>query len=158
MWYKISVICLLFFCGGCSIQPLYEFEDESDYQKNIRVDVIFGKNGQKLRGYLQDLIRDLDISDENYTLSVTLTENDVPYALADDYNAQRLRINLIANVVLKDSKGKEIVSAYISESTTRNIASAQGDVLLSMYDKVNGSMLKNLAFRIVENLRVALRK
>jgi len=122
------------------------------------VDVIAEKSGQMLRGYLQDLIRDLSISDEQYVLSVTLTENDIPYALADDCNAQRLKINLIADVVLKDSKGKEIVSTSVSETTARNIASAQGDVLLSMYDKVNGSMLKNLAFRIIENLKVTLKK
>ena len=157
MLYRVCIICFLF-CGGCSIQPLYELRTESDYHNNIRVNVIAGKNGQRLRGYLQDLIRDLDISDENYVLSVTLTEKEIPYALADDCNAQRLRINLIAKFVLKNLKGNEIVSASISESTTRNIASAQGDVLLSMYDKVNGSMLKNLAFRIVENLKVALKK
>ena len=122
------------------------------------MDVIAEKSGQMLRGYLQDLIRDLSISDEQYVLSVTLTENDIPYALADDCNAQRLKINLIADVVLKDSKGKEIVSTSVSETTARNIASAQGDVLLSMYDKVNGSMLKNLAFRIIENLKVTLKK
>ncbi len=131
---------------------------ESEHRSHIYVDVIPGKNGQMLRGYLQDLIRDLCISDKQYVLSVTLTENDIPYALADDYNAQRLRINLIANVVLKDSEGKEVISTSVSESTARNIASAQGDVLLSIYDKVNGSILKNLSFRIVENLKVALRK
>ena len=151
------MICLLFF-SGCSIQPLYELETKSDCQNHIYVDVIAEKSGQMLRGYLQDLIRDLYISDEQYVLSVTLTENDIPYALADDCNAQRLRINLIANVVLKDSKGKKIVSTSVSETTARNIASAQGDVLLSMYDRVSGPMLKNLAFRIVENLKVALKK
>ncbi len=149
-------MCLLF-CGGCSIQPLYKLEAKSDCRNRIYVDVIPEKSGQMLRGYLQDLIRDLYISDEQYVLSVTLVENDIPYALADDCNAQRLRINLIANVVLKDSKEKDIVSTSISESTSRNIASAQGDVLLSMYDRVNGPMLKNLAFRIVENLKVALK-
>ena len=111
-----------------------------------------------LRGYLQDLIRDLYISDEQYVLSVTLTENDIPYALADDCNAQRLKVNLVADVILKDSEGKKVVSTSVSESTARNVASAQGDVLLSMYDRVNSSILKNLAFRIVENLKVALKK
>ena len=122
------------------------------------MDVIAEKSGQMLRGYLQDLIRDLYISDEQYVLSVILTENDIPYALADDCNAQRLKVNLVADVILKDSEGKKVVSTSVSESTARNIASAQGDVLLSMYDKVNGSVLKNLAFRIVENLKVALKK
>ena len=122
------------------------------------MDVIAEKSGQMLRGYLQDLIRDLYISDEQYVLSVTLTENDIPYALADDCNAQRLKVNLVADVILKDSEGKKVVSTSVSESTARNIASAQGDVLLSMYDKVNGSVLKNLAFRIVENLKVPLKK
>ena len=122
------------------------------------MDVIAGKNGQMLRGYLQDLIRDLDISDEKYVLSVALAEDHIHYALADDCNAQRLKINLVANITLTNSEGKKVVSTSVSESTTRNIASAQGDVLLSMYDKVNGFVLKNLAFRIVENLKVALIK
>lgn len=151
-------VCIFLFCCGCSIQPLYELRTESRCQSNIHVSVIPGKSGQMLRGYLQDLIRDLDISDESCVLSVDLTEKKIPYALADDCNAQRLKINLIAKFILKNSKGKEIVSASVSESTTRNIANAQGDVLLSMYDKVNGSVLKNLAFRIIENLKVALRK
>ena len=145
-------------CSGCSIQPLYELRPESGYQNNIYVGVISGKKGQMLRGYLQDLIRDLDITDEQYVLSVNLREKEIPYALADDCNAQRLRISLVADVVLKDSIGNEVVSISVSESAARNVASAQGDVLLSMYDKVNGSMLKNFAFRIVENLKVALRK
>ena len=89
---------------------------------------------------------------------MVLTENHVRYALADDCNAQRLKINLITNVSLKNSEGKEVISTSVSESTTRNIANAQGDVLLSMYDRVDGAVLKNLAFRIVENLKVALVK
>ena len=40
----------------------------------------------------------------------------------------------------------------------QNIANTQGDVLLSMYNRVSTDMLKNLAFRIVENLKVALIK
>lgn len=145
-------------CCGCSVRPLHELRTESGYQNNIYVDVIAGKNGQILRGYLQDLIRDLDVSNERHILSITLTENEVPYALADDCNAQRLKINLNANISLKNSEGKEVISTFVSESTTRNVASAQGDVLLSMYDKVNSSVLKNLAFRIIENLKVAFVK
>ena len=145
-------------CCGCSIRPLHELKTGAEYQSNIRVNVVAGKNGQVLRGYLQDLVRDLDISSEGYVLSVNLKENKIPYALADDCNAQRLKINLVANVVLKNSEGKSILVTTVSGTTTRNIASAQGDVLLSMYDRVDGSVLKDLAFRIVENLKVALAK
>ena len=155
MWYRLGVFLL---CCGCSIHPLYEFKASSEYQNNIYVDVIPGKNGQMLRGYLQDLIRDLSISKEKYTLTISLTENEIPYALADDCNARRKKFNFIANISLKNSEGKKIVSTSVSESTTRNVASAQGDVLLSMYDKVDGSVFKNLAFRIIENLKVALIK
>lgn len=155
MWYRLGIFLL---CCGCSVRPLHEFRTESEYQSNIYVNVIAGKNGQMLRGYLLDLIRDLDISNEKYVLSVNLKENRIPYALADDCNAQRLKINLVANVVLKNLEGKSVVTTSVSGSTTRNIANAQGDVLLSMYDGVNGAVLKDLAFRIVENLKVALRK
>lgn len=111
-----------------------------------------------LRGYLQDLIRDLDISDEKYVLSVTLTEIEIPYALADDGNAQRKKINFIANINLKNFKGENILVTSVSESTTRNVSSSQGDILLSMYDRVNDSVLKGLAFRIIENVKIALGK
>ena len=122
------------------------------------MDVIAEKNGQTLRGYLQDLIRDLDVSDEKYVLSVNLQEKRIPYALADDCNAQRVKINLIANIVLKNAEGKNVVVTSVTGSTTRNIANAQGDVLLSMYDGVGDAVLKDLAFRIVENLKIALVK
>lgn len=155
MWYRLGIFLL---CCGCSVRPLHEFRTESEYQNNIYVDVIAGKNGQMLRGYLQDLIRDLDISDEKYILSVNLQEKRISYALADDCNAQRVKINLIANIVLKNAEGTDVVVTSVTGSTTRNIANAQGDVLLSMYDGVNGATLKDLAFRIVENLKVALAK
>lgn len=122
------------------------------------MDVIAEKNGQMLRGYLQDLIRDLDVSDEKYVLSVNLQEKRIPYALADDCNAQRVKVNLIANIVLKNAEGKNVVVTSVTGSTTRNIANAQGDVLLSMYDGVGDAVLKDLAFRIVENLKIALVK
>lgn len=156
MWCRLLGIFLL--CCGCSVRPLHKFRTESEYQSNIYVNVIAGKDGQVLRGHLQDLIRDLDVSNEKYVLSVNLKENRIPYALADDCNAQRLKINLVANVVLKNWEGKDVVTTSVSGSTTRNIANAQGDVLLSMYDGVNGAVLKDLAFRIVENLKVALAK
>ena len=167
MWYRV---CIFLLCCGCSVKPLYELKTEAGseteseagavapFRNNIFVNVVAGKNGQMLRGYLQDLIRDLDISDEHYTLSVTLREVHIPYALADDGNAQRLKINFIADVDLKNFEGESVLSTSVSESTTRNVASSQGDILLSMYDRVNGSVLKGLAFRIVENLRLTLAK
>ena len=155
MWYRLGIFLL---CCGCSVRPLHEFRTESEYQNNIHVDVIAEKNGQMLRGYLQDLIRDLDVSDEKYVLSVNLQEKRIPYALADDCNAQRVKINLIANIVLKNAEGKNVVVTSVTGSTTRNIANAQGDVLLSMYDGVGDAVLKDLAFRIVENLKIALVK
>ncbi|MBO7454203.1 MAG: hypothetical protein J6T91_02365 [Alphaproteobacteria bacterium] len=155
MWYRLGIFLL---CCGCSVRPLHEFRTESEYQNNIHVDVIAEKNGQMLRGYLQDLIRDLDVSDEKYVLSVNLQEKRIPYALADDCNAQRVKVNLIANIVLKNAEGKNVVVTSVTGSTTRNIANAQGDVLLSMYDGVGDAVLKDLAFRIVENLKIALVK
>ena len=161
MWYRV---CILLLCCGCSVQPLYEFktrtETKSESRNSIFVNVIAGKNGQILRGYLQDLVRDLDISNgnEKYVLSVTLTEIEIPYALADDGNAQRRKINFIANINLKNIKGENVLATSVSESTTRNVSSSQGDILLSMYDRVNDSVLKDLAFRIIENVKVALEK
>lgn len=165
MWYRVNVLLLsscLLLCGGCSVRPLHELESkykpQNDICGNIYVDVIAGKDGQMLRGHLQDLIRDLSITNDRYVLSVVLRENRVPYALADDCNAQRLKINLFADVKLKTLSGKNVLATSVTDSITRNIANAQGDIQLSMYDRVNSLVLKNLAFKIVENLKVALRK
>lgn len=158
LWYKTLALLL---CTGCTIQPLYETKTESQVQtngSNIFVEVISGKNGQVLRGYLQDLIRDLNVTDKPYTLSVSLDEKYVPYALTNEGYAQRLKINLTATVKLKDSNQKELVTLTVYESSSRNMSNSQEDILLLMYDKANALALKKLAFRIIENLKVVLKK
>lgn len=153
--YKALILLL---CSGCSVQPLYELKTENNVQSNIFVEVIAGKSGQILRGYLQDSIRDLDITNEEYTLAVDLKEQYTPYALTNEGYSQRLKTTLTANVTLKDSNNDEVIQLSLTESSSRNIANSQGDILLLMYDKANTLALKNLANRIVENLKVALRK
>ena len=46
----------------------------------------------------------------------------------------------------------------ISVSTTYNIARAQGEVMLSLYGRINSALLKELARRIVENIKMNLEK
>lgn len=137
--------------------PLHDHVSSSNHSGNISVKMIPGRHGQKLYGYLVDSIRDLGISKKHYDLSVTLTEKEIPYALADDGNAQRLKVIFTAKVILKDSKGNIALDTDVRTSATKNIASSQGNVLLSMYNVVNDSVIKDLAFRIVENISVAIK-
>ena len=126
----------------------------------VYVDVIAERDGQKLYGYLCDLIRDLDLWGDRapYRLTVSLSKNEVPYALDDGGNAQRLRVTFIAKVVLRDKQAAVILDTPITASITRNIASASGDILMSMYGSNNDSLIKELAFRIIENVKISLTK
>lgn len=148
------------------MHPLYDSPSLSNKNNGIHtekqsifVDVIAERDGQKLYGYLYDLIRDLDLRGDRgpYRLTVSLSKNEVPYALDDGGNAQRLRVTFIAKVVLKDKKGTIILDTPITASITRNIASISGDILMSMYGSANNSLIKELALRIIENVKVALK-
>lgn len=127
---------------------------------SVYVDIIAGRDGQKLYGCLCDLIRDLDLHGNRgpYRLTVSLSKNEVPYALDDSGNAQRLRVTFIAKVVLRDKNNAVVLDCPISASITRNIASISGDILMSMYGSTNDSVIKELAFRIIENVKISLTK
>ena len=158
---------ILFLCCGCSIRPLYDTSQNSrkakaenfEYGKsNIHLNMIAERYGQKLYGYLADLIRDLELRGTRgpYRLAINLSKNDVPYALDSGGDAQRLRVIFTAKVILRDRDGTIMLDTPITASITRNTASVSGDVLLSMYGSANDAPIKELALRIIENIKVVL--
>ena len=149
--------CMCVFCTGCSIQPLYDNSLEYSSGSSISVDMIPNRNGQKLYGFLQDYVRDINIADKSYRLNVQLIEQSQPYALADDGNNQRLKITYIANITLKDYFGNVVFQGPVKTSSSKNILSAQGDVLLNIYEANADIPLKDLALRIIEQIKVAIK-
>lgn len=154
MLYRL--LACLFLCG-CSIHPLYEnTSSNKGMSGSVTVEVIPGKHGQKLRGYLCDLLRDIHLTNQTYSLVVSLSEVSVPYAYTTADDPQRTLFDLTAAPVLNEVKGKKISLPQERISIGRNVASSQGDVLLAMYDSVNNATIKELAFRIFKSVKVAL--
>lgn len=118
--------------------------------------MIAGRYGQMLYGYLVDSVRDLNLANGKYRLTVTLFTKEIPYAFADDGNAQRMKTILTAKVILKNLENEIVLDTLVSVSATKNIASSQGDVLLSMYNSVNDLVMKNLSERIIENIKLKM--
>lgn len=140
-------------CTGCSITPLYQ---TAESENCMEIDVIAEREGQKLRRYLKDSFRDLSFVNTRKKLSVTINKIEKPFAISDDGNAKRLLLTYVAHVVLKDHNNKVVYENNISTSISTNISNAQGEVLLSLYGNNNSSVLKELAYRITENIRMFL--
>jgi hypothetical protein len=121
------------------------------------VDVIAERDGQKLRGFILDALRDLRFTKNRYRLTITLAYNENTYAYSPDGNANRLQILYIANVILRDARGNEIFSQPISTHTNVNIADGHGEVLLALYGRNNSILLRELSNRIIQNIRVFLK-
>ncbi len=151
--YKIFIFLLFV---GCSIRPLHNLHYEDVESNHIIVDVIPGKSGQKLYGFLVDFLRDIKLTDKSYKLKVDLIYKTIPYALASDGNAQRLKIVATAHIILKNLENKIILDTYTSSENTRNKSSSQSDVLMHIYDLNDESLLRELAFKIIEYIKVAL--
>lgn len=145
--------------SGCSVRPLYDDATSCDGKpSSIKVDVIANRDGQKLRSYLIDYLRDINFTDRKLRLTVTLSTVEKSFALDNTGAAHRLLSTSTAKVILKDENKKVIMDKNISMSTSYNIARAQGEVMLSLYGRINSALLKELARRIVENIRINLEK
>ena len=125
---------------------------------SIKVDVIANRDGQKLRSYLIDYLRDISFTNRKLRLTVTLSTVAKSFALDHKGAAHRLLSTSTAKVILKDENKKVIMDKNVSMSTSYNIARAQGEVMLSLYGRINSALLKELARRIVENIRMNLEK
>jgi hypothetical protein len=149
----LPVLLFLQLSGGCTVRPLYDDGNRSG-ESPLEVDVIAERDGQLLRGFIQDSLRDLCFVQKKYRLSVKLAYEEKPFAFATDGNAKRLQQSYIAHVVLKDAGGKEVVAHEVRVFTSRNISTAQGEVLLLQYGQQNSTLLRELSARIVESLKM----
>jgi hypothetical protein len=155
----ILLCCILF--SGCSVEPLYDKRNDSNDLLQVRdscieVDIIAERDGQKLRNFLMDSLRDLNLTEKKYRLIIRLSDEEKAFAFATDGNAKRLRLSYIANVALVNQIGKEVFSQSVTVSSNSNIANAHGEVLLSLYRRNSTPLLKELSARIVESVRIAL--
>lgn len=153
-----SAIFFALFISGCSVRPLYDDATAGDENKpsTVKVDIIANRDGQKLRSYLLDYLRDIQFTNQKLRLIVTLSTVEKSFALDNAGGAHRLLSTSTAKVILKNENKKIIMDKNISISTTYNIARAQGEVMLSLYGRINPALLKELARRIVESIRINL--
>lgn len=140
------------------MRPLYEDATSNRESSTIKVDVIPNRDGQKLRSYLLDYLRDVQFTQEKMRLSTALSLYEKAFALDSSGYAHRLLSTYTAHVTLRNSSRKIIMDRSVSVSTQYNIAQTQGEVMLSLYGKNNSGMLKELARRIVENIKMTLEK
>jgi len=130
-------------------------DEETSTSADLEVDVIAERDGQKLRGFIMDSFRDLQLhANKKYRLSVRLEYVEKPCAFTTDGNAKRVRMSYIANLTLKNEKGECVFTHPVSISSSSNISSAQGEVVFSLYGRNNHALLKELGNRIVENVKV----
>ncbi|MBR1734703.1 MAG: hypothetical protein IJ730_04565 [Alphaproteobacteria bacterium] len=138
------------------MRPLYENDSSNGESSSIKVDMISNRDGQRLRSFLLDYLRDIQFTHEKMRLTTTLTLSEKSFAHDDSGYAHRLLSTYTAKVILRDKNKKIIMDKNISSSTTYNIAQAQGEMILSLYGKDNSPLLKELARKIVENIKITL--
>lgn len=143
---------IFLFCAGCSVAPLYN--SDGGGQQKIYVDVIAERDGQLLRRYLKDGLRDLKISKREYRLIVTLGVSCRPFAEMTDESAQRMEVRQTAHAVLRNSAGKVVFERDFTAAASSNISSGHSDVLFSLYGRNNRDLLRELSVRIIEGIRV----
>lgn len=152
MWYKL--LCLLL-CCSCSIRPLHK-EVEGDRRDSIYVDVIAERDGQLLRRYLRDIIRDWCLVGEGYHLNVRLSTFEQGFSPTVNDNMQRRKVTYRAYVVLTDHDKKVLLSKQCEVASSYNIASAQGSAIYAMYGRSNRDAIYELSLRIGEMVRMVL--
>jgi hypothetical protein len=142
------------------VKPLYDEAPLSYSEKtgtgNIYVEVIAERAGQKLRSHLIDAFWDIKFVRKKYKLKTILEQKEKPFAFSADGNAKRVFFICSANVILTDEEGKKLSEKNITASTSYNISHAQGEVGVSLYGRYNDALLKELSYRIVENIRAIL--
>lgn len=142
-------------CVGCSVRPLYS-PSTANNSGAIFVETISEREGQKLRECLQDGLNSLNVSNRRYVLSTVLNVIEKPFAVSEDGNAKRVFVIYEADVELKDENRNSVFKRKISTTTSNNISSAQGEVILSLYGRNSNAALKELSARIIENIKVFL--
>lgn len=149
---KYSVLFLIIV--GCTVSPLYQ-QKGSD-ESHICVDVIAERDGQQLRRYLKNNLRDIPLSSQEYRLTVTLKTIEKQFAEMTDESAQRVEIRHIAHVILRNSQKQTVFEDDVVATSSNNISSGHGDVIFSLYGRNNRNLLKELSTRITECIRMRM--
>jgi hypothetical protein len=153
----ISIVAFLLMVA-CSIKPLYEESSHANKKTSfcdVDVAVIAERDGQKLRSYLVDTLRDIRFLSKKYRLVVKLSNSELQFAISSDGNAKRVLFIYTADVKLYDDLAKHVVlQKQLSVSTTNNVAYSHGEVIISLYARHNSALLKELSHRIVENIKM----
>jgi hypothetical protein len=143
---------------ACSVRPLYD--DDHLRQKyddaGITVGVIPERDGQRLRSYLVDLFRDLPIADGKYLLDVRLNCIEKSYAYGEDGYAKRQFFTHVADINLMDNDRKTLLQKQVKIFGSHNISRGQWGIEVSLYGRHNSNAMKELAYKIVEEIRVFL--
>lgn len=170
-WYKVyiknSKICVFFknfiffamviFLAGCSVSPLYDDETRAhEPSKNIKVGVIAGREGQKLRGFLIDMFRDVSYGRNQYELQINLTRGEDTYAINEFGNATRVMFSYTASVMFSELVTRKVLLKRDFKVYNSYNISDQGDVILVIYGNLNVALLKELAGQISENVKIAI--
>lgn len=160
------VVCgaALLLLSGCAVRPLYYDGEEGITQKgsgkdygNISVASIPNRDGQKLRSYLRDYLR--NVRSPKMHLKIDLELKEKSFALDSAGGAHRILATYIAKATLtRDSDKKVVLERTFTASNTYNIARAQGEVILSLYGRNDFVLLKELAKRVGEQVSIELSK
>lgn len=167
MYIKNSKICVFFknfiffvaviFLASCSVSPLYDTETRAhEPSKNIKVGVIAGREGQKLRGFLLDMFRDVSYGKNQYDLQINLTKGEDSFAINEFGNATRVMFSYTAEIVFTEVAGKKVLLKRAFKVYNSYNISDQGDVILAIYGNLNVALLKELAGQISENVKIAI--
>lgn len=150
---------------GCKMRPLYSHADklstnesviDSSCSFSIKSKKSAERDGQKLRIYVNDNLRNLHLLDDKYNITIELDRQEKSYAVGMDSNAKRLLFSYIADIVIIDNHTMKVCYNKKVVVKSMNNISAQGDVLFSIYRRYDDHLLKELAYRLVENIKVFL--
>ena len=155
---KFLLIFPAFFLIGCTdIRPLYDTPANKSGLYEIEVNTIAERDGQKLRAYLQDTMKDIGLLfPKPYTMSIKLSGKEKQFAFTQDGNASREVFSYTADVTLIDSSKKVVLHKIVESSTEYNVSHTQGTIMLSLYGRNSDALIKELGDKIIENLRMNL--
>ncbi|MDR1334890.1 MAG: hypothetical protein LBJ19_01265 [Holosporaceae bacterium] len=146
--------------SSCSVSPLYDecCSEPQATSAGVTVGVIGECDGQKLRSYLIDLFRDFPVKGNGYLLDVRLSRSEKSFAFEQDGYAKRRLFIYVADVNLLNSDRKLLMQRQIKVYVSYNISSGQWGIEVSLYGRHNNIMMRELAHRIVEAVKVFLSK
>jgi len=121
------VVAAAFSLTGCGYSPLYKKTAEEIghvYVGDVSMVSLGVHAGERRVAQLvhKQLRQSFHSSDQNhYVLSANIREDNVTLAVRRDATDQRLQLNLTADVLLRDSEGKEAFKTTLAASAPYNV-------------------------------------